>query len=86
MTPWMQNCPEFNKKKLTHLAKYTLSRWQNVHSRQQDFLFFQGEKLHFDVEMFDQKKFSVDVFCLDNRLEELYLRQAGSAVVNCTFE
>ena len=33
-----------------------------------------------------KKKFSVDVFCLDNRLEELYLRQAGSAVVNCTFE
>ena len=33
------------QKILTHMAKYTLSLWQNVHSRQQDFLFFPGWKI-----------------------------------------
>ena len=44
MTPWMQNCPAFNKR-FWLTWQSTQSLWQNVHSRQQDFLFFPGWKI-----------------------------------------
>ena len=74
------------QKILTHMAKYTVSLAKCTQPSARFSFFSRMKNCTLMLKCLIKKKFSVDVFCLDNRLEELYLRQAGSAVVNCTFE